>query len=500
MMNSVTDRRVHKDEPTGAAAVNLGDLPAWKLTDLYESPDSPAIAADFAALDKRIGAFETHRGKVASLSSAAFGAYLALFAWGWERVRRAAGDHWIPASAAWFTACEGLNPQLFPYLQGSVWYQHPHVFLGSALFGVPFLSFQILLWNLLIFGLLARELFRRGLLKSLVPEAPSPRSLRLGAGWALGLLLLTTLWSYDRLERIEDAEADAPVVRIALLQTNQTVFSQREMLRRSKTATLDDNVDLSWQAWKDQGKVDVFVWPEGAIRRSATDASNWRLRKFVEDTGAEVWTGGSSASRENDGRPVFFNSAFRVFGRGEVDRKYDKMVLLPFGEFMPFEKTFPFLRKIQGVGNYHRGKEMVIFASEKVRFAFLICYEAIRTSHVRGLVLQGLDLLVNITYDAWFGDTTCPHQHLMLSAIQSAQFGVPMVRAATTGISAFVDARGMIVAQTEVFQRTVLVADVKKVQVPSPFAVLGDLFLWTQVVISGLLLWKARNRASGSPV
>src|SRR5688572_5903481 len=77
MTNSVTDRRVHKDEPAGGAAVNLGDLPAWKLSDLYEGPDSPAIETDFAEVDRRIGAFEAHRGKVAGLSSAAFGAALA---------------------------------------------------------------------------------------------------------------------------------------------------------------------------------------------------------------------------------------------------------------------------------------------------------------------------------------------------------------------------------------------------------------------------------------
>jgi oligoendopeptidase F len=77
MTNSVTDRRVHKDEPAGGAAVNLGDLPAWKLSDLYEGPDSPAIETDFAEVDRRIAAFEAHRGKVAGLSSAAFGAALA---------------------------------------------------------------------------------------------------------------------------------------------------------------------------------------------------------------------------------------------------------------------------------------------------------------------------------------------------------------------------------------------------------------------------------------
>ncbi|MGE3333246.1 MAG: M3 family oligoendopeptidase [Rhodospirillaceae bacterium] len=77
MTNSVTERRVYKDEPASGAAVNLGELPAWKLSDLYAGPEDPAIAADFAQLDKRIGDFEKHRGKVADLSSPAFAAAIA---------------------------------------------------------------------------------------------------------------------------------------------------------------------------------------------------------------------------------------------------------------------------------------------------------------------------------------------------------------------------------------------------------------------------------------
>jgi len=77
MTKFVTDRRVYKDEPASGSAVDLGTLPAWKLEDLYPGPNSPAIEADFAALDKRIGAFESHRGKVAQLSSADFGAAIA---------------------------------------------------------------------------------------------------------------------------------------------------------------------------------------------------------------------------------------------------------------------------------------------------------------------------------------------------------------------------------------------------------------------------------------
>src|SRR5690606_26757747 len=109
-------------------------------------------------------------------------------------------------------------------------------------------------------------------------------------------------------------------------------------------------------------------------------------------------------------------------------------------------------------------------------FCFLICYEAIRHAYVRTGVQREVDLLVNITYDAWFGDTNCPAQHLMLSAIQAAQYGVPLVRAATTGISAITDTRGILTAQTEVFTPAVLVGEVKRVRLPTFYGAVGDWF------------------------
>jgi apolipoprotein N-acyltransferase len=108
--------------------------------------------------------------------------------------------------------------------------------------------------------------------------------------------------------------------------------------------------------------------------------------------------------------------------------------------------------------------------------------------------------LVNLTFDGWFGDTSEPTEHLMLAAVQSAQYGIPLVRSTTTGISAFVDARGVITASTGVFTRETLVADVKPMQVTSPYAALGDWFAGCCGLGSaGLLLrsgFQRRSRAA----
>lgn len=426
------------------------------------------------------------------LFAGAFGLYLGVFGWAWAAVRDRLGPWRLLGGAALFTAAEFLNPQLFPYFQGSVWYQEWWFFLGAAALGVPFLTFQVFLWNLVAAETIGLHLDHgRPGFDSLLRR----RAVGVGAGVAALLLLGTVGYSIRREAAITEAETKAETIRLALVQTNQTVFTQRAMLERSRTATLDDNLELSLQALTEHGPIDVLVWPEGAVKGTPLAKLNWRLAAFVKEHGVEVWTGGSSAKKDVDGRALLFNSAFRVHGEGEVGPRYDKMVLLPFGEFMPLRDLLPVLKRIRGPGNFHRGEVPVVYERDGLRFVFLICYEAIQSGHVRELVNLGADLLVNITYDAWFGDTTCPHQHLMLSAIQAAQYGRPLVRSATTGISAFVDARGQIVEQSGVFTREVRVRDVAKVRIDALYARIGDMFAWLCVAVSLVLILRSRRPA-----
>jgi apolipoprotein N-acyltransferase len=154
------------------------------------------------------------------------------------------------------------------------------------------------------------------------------------------------------------------------------------------------------------------------------------------------------------------------------------MLRVPFGEYMPLKGLLPFLRRIEGGGRLSPGEQQVLLGPPGARFVFLICYEAIHPRFVRESAALVPDLFVNLTYDGWFGRTRCRYQHLMLSAIQAALYGRPLLRAATTGISAVVDPRGQIVAATQLFERSVLVANVPLVQVPTLYASIGDAFAW----------------------
>jgi apolipoprotein N-acyltransferase len=218
----------------------------------------------------------------------------------------------------------------------------------------------------------------------------------------------------------------------------------------------------------------------------------------VRSSRSEVWTGADYIQLENRRRVASYNSAFRIYGDGLLDRRYDKNILVPCGEYVPLRSVIPGFDRIQTVGVYDPGTEVPKYDSGKARFIFLVCYEAIRPAVVRAAIDDDVNLIVNVTVDAWYGDSSEQSQHLMLAAVQSALNGLPLVRSTTTGISAFVDARGLLVAQTRTFTREVLVRDVRPVRVASVYSRWGDWFAWLCVLASALLLIAARSALTPS--
>jgi len=418
-----------------------------------------------------------------------WGFFVAVFAWGLRAVRRVSGEFWPLGVAAWFVACEYLNPQLFPFYQGVVLYQRSWIFLVTAITGVPFLSFL---------GLLCSGLLLQAVETHQAGRPVFVGALRKSTFVLIGCIVFSVGYSQHRLGLIEAAEAQAETSRIALVQTNRGVQALRKLRAKGPSAQVTDYVRLARQAWNKDDSIDVFVWPEGALRGPAKHSSSRSARRFVRETGVELWTGGGAWRKADDGRRVFYNAAYRLHRSDEkkilTGERYDKRILLPFGEFMPLQGLFPILGKIKGVGNYEPGPGVLVQDTPHGRITFLICCEAIRHRYVRQAVRDGADLLVNITYDAWFGDTSNPSQHLMLSALQSAQYGLPLVRAATTGISAYVDARGQLVETTPLFERTVLIADVKRVRVPTLYSKTGDWFAWLCILFGAFALLRGKDR------
>jgi apolipoprotein N-acyltransferase len=414
-----------------------------------------------------------------------WGGYMAAFGLGARYVRRASGSWWPVALSLWFVSCEYLNPQLFPYFQGVTFYEQTRVFLLTSLTGVSGISFLIALANLVLLMVLERR----------SQSAPLGGPVLRNAAVLAGVVALAVGWSSIQLNRIDAAEADAPSSKFALIQTNQGVHQIYRGGKRDKNFLLNDFLATSQEVEDEQPDVDVYIWPEGAIRGGPKNKRNKDLLEFTQDVDAEVWTGTSVSMGKKPNR-TRHGAAYRVDSDGSVDPPYLKSILLPFGEFMPLADTFPILRKIRGVGNFDPGPGVKVFDTPHGSMSYLICYEAIRPRYVRRAMQEGADLLVNGTYEGWFGDSGCPHQHLMLAAVQSASHGVPMVRSATTGISAFIDARGHLLATTPVFERATLVRESKAYVVPTPYTLLGEWFAWLALLVSFGLLYRGAERWS----
>jgi apolipoprotein N-acyltransferase len=187
--------------------------------------------------------------------------------------------------------------------------------------------------------------------------------------------------------------------------------------------------------------------------------------------------------------PVKHNTAMLMDGNGEVLGTYFKNRLLIFGEFIPFENLFPFLRKwLPEAGDWTPGEGPAIFTLGDAKIGISICYEGLLASFHRKLAALGPNVMINITNDAWFGKTHEPWLHLQLAELRTVETRTPMVRSTNTGISAFVDAVGRRVAHTGIEDAEYLVQDVPLTSENTIYVRYGDVFAWACCGLAAMLV------------
>ncbi len=197
-------------------------------------------------------------------------------------------------------------------------------------------------------------------------------------------------------------------------------------------------------------KPDLVIWPEAAFPgyfNKDLDAS--AVFEVQKKTGIPMIVGAPHLE-END---VAFNSAYLV-NAGEIKQRYDKQNLVPFGEFIPLKTVLGFLAPFAyslGVSDFTAGKTKTVFEvmNKEIYFSTLICFEDTFPDLSREFVNRGANFLAVITNDAWFERSSAPYQHLQASVFRAVENGVPVVRAANTGISAFISFKGEILERVE---------------------------------------------------
>lgn len=247
-----------------------------------------------------------------------------------------------------------------------------------------------------------------------------------------------------------------------------------------------------------------IVWPETALPFFLTEEPE-ALARIADllSPGTILLTGAPRVEPTDDpadGGRRYYNSLFVIDDSGAIRAAYDKVHLVPFGEYMPLGALVQRLgigELFRGIGGFSPGpRRNLIALAGHPSFSVLICYEAIFPGEV--LPESGRpDYLVNVTNDGWFGESTGPYQHLDAARLRAIEEGVPMVRAANTGISAIIDAYGRMVASLPLGEEGVLDGFVPSERPKSFFQRSGPAFLLIFSVFFILLslLGKGKRRA-----
>ncbi|MEW6387511.1 MAG: apolipoprotein N-acyltransferase [Thermodesulfobacteriota bacterium] len=358
----------------------------------------------------------------------------------------------------------------FPWeLLGNGLYRWPVLLQVADLTGVYGLSFLIVLINtcLFLFFFSSREQGARRFLYL-------PLIFLILAGW-VG-------YGIYRLDALEQQEAESPKIKVAVVQGNikQGEKWQKEMVQ----ATLERYAQLTGQVPGSH----LVVWPETAapfffLRSPQLTA---QVQEIAQKSDSYLLFG-SPAWELTPAGERYYNRAYLLNPQGEVVGFYDKAHLVPYGEYVPAARFFPFISKmVPMIGDFAEGPVGGVVPLPEGSLGPLICFESIFPYLSRAQVQNGAHLLVNITNDAWFGKTSAPYQHLSMAVLRAVENHVPLARAANTGISAFIGRDGSILWQSGLFVTAAQALELPWLPGGSIYSRVGDVFAWTCVILVGL--------------
>jgi apolipoprotein N-acyltransferase len=297
------------------------------------------------------------------------------------------------------------------------------------------------------------------------------------------------------------ARPPAGTLRVAIVQGNVEQDHKWDPVYVDQTmATYADLTTAAAAA-----RPDLIVWPETATPFFFQQAGAKRdeVRALASRHRVHLLFGSPAARRAADGSIEELNRAYLLSQHGEELASYDKIELVPFGEYVPYRSVLFFVDQIvHAVGTIVPGLTPTVFQLPTSRFGVLICYEDVFPALTRRFIQGGADFLVNITNDAWYGPTSAPHQHLAQATFRAIEYRVPLVRAANTGISAVIAPDGQIQWRSELFETSWHVAEIAWPGVRTIYARVGDLFAWTcaATVLVAVAIGIGRRRRLGGSV
>lgn len=300
--------------------------------------------------------------------------------------------------------------------------------------------------------------------------------------------------------------APVPADRAAVLvQQNIPILDNSDWTRNYFQQTLDDLSFVSETAAGELKHPDLIVWPESPAPFYSNDPLfRHAVSKIAQQTGTWMLAGniGIRNATSAQERSEVFNSASLVSPAGEWVSRYDKVHLVPFGEYLPFKQIFGFAGGLtKEVGDFGRGTSRDPLKAGDQKLGAFICYESIFPDEVRQFADNGAQVLVNISNDGWYGDSGAYAQHLAQSRMRAIENDRWLLLDTNTGLTASIDPLGRMVAQLPRKTRTALPVAYSLTDVTTFYTRHGDWFAYLCAIISaGALVTRflIRNKAGHS--
>lgn len=314
------------------------------------------------------------------------------------------------------------------------------------------------------------------------------RSFFTASAFVILLLAISYVYGVFQLRK----EYQGPSLRVGLAQGN--ISLEKRWHPKAWPLILKDHLDLS-RKLADQG-ADLIVWPE-----SAYPGYPWedpKLFAALQDSIRQQNVAHLIGVVTKEGAD-YFNTAIAFDPQGRIVDSYHKIRLVPFGEFIPLRERLPFLSQIVPIDDFTPGQEFVVLEAldgqkkAKYLYSVLICFEDTVPDVARNFVRKGAHFLINISNDAWFGDTREPWLHLQNAVFRSIENRRFLVRCGNVGISCLVDPWGRVTSAVAdpsgkmTYVPGVSVADVGMLRSQTLYTKFGDWFAY--FCISGILMW-----------
>ncbi|HVW28615.1 MAG TPA: apolipoprotein N-acyltransferase [Polyangiaceae bacterium] len=390
-----------------------------------------------------------------------------------------------PVFALAFIASELVYPLLFPWYFGATVHQVPALTQIAELGNPILVGLTLVAVNLAVTELVWARLVER-----------APR-LRVVAALA-AVPLVSAGYGAIRISQVDKDVASAPKAEVGVVQANMSLMAKRheagEGLRRHLLLT---------RQLQSETKLDLVVWSETSVTSAVPvdEVDEEYPRRFTRALGVPAVFGAVLYKEVPDARRfVLYNSALLSDATGAIQGRFDKTYLLAFGEFLPFGEEFPVLYEWSpNSGKFSRGTSLQSLPLGDHKLTVHICYEDVIPSFVNSMMrADSGNLLVNITNDAWFGDSTEPWIHLALSKFRAIEQRRFLARSTNSGVSAIIDPVGRVTAHTETFKEQAVHAPIAWLTGRTPYNLWGDAPWWlatAAIVAMGFVTPRSRRSA-----